>query len=96
MVTYYKEGEIHGQDKPFELTTGKATRDKRDKVDCPLNDQERKDLNEIKDILGIDMDATALKFCFDIGRKVLLQQVGSENLRYIASGRRTPKYQKKT
>ena len=86
--TYYQGGELHGQDKPFELTTGKATRDKRDKVDCSLNDQERAMLNEVKTALRLDGDSTTLKLCLEIARNVLISTFGKETLQYLTDARR--------
>lgn len=53
-----------GQSKPFERTHLKSENE-RDFVNVPLNEEERKQLNELKSMFRCPKDATAIKKCIE-------------------------------
>ena len=59
-----------------------------DIVSIRLNEQERAELREIKDMLRLDADGTAFKFCVTIAKNVLQSVLGKELVRFLTSPRR--------
>lgn len=85
MTTYYENGEIHGQDKPFQVTHGKT---EKDSVDIRLNVEERAQLDKFMDLTNIPFEGTAYKIALDIALNVLHNTLGSANLQYLFSQKR--------
>lgn len=75
-----------GQSKPFEKRYAGESKD--DKVDTRLNAQERLMLNELKEMLRLDADSTALKTGMEIAHNVLQGTFGKPLLAYLCSPRR--------
>lgn len=74
-----------GQSKPFERRHAET---KGDFVNVRLNEKERQELTELKQMLRLDTNSTALKFALRIAQNVLQCTFGKEMVKFIASPRR--------
>ncbi|MBI4140394.1 hypothetical protein HY485_01010 [Candidatus Woesearchaeota archaeon] len=59
-----------------------------DIITLRLNDEERAQLNDVKETLQLDADGTALKIALDVAQNVILGTVGKKTMQYLCSQRR--------
>lgn len=75
------EGNI--QKAPFRKYNLEEDFTKKDVFSVRVNKEERAIIEDIKEMLDIKSDSTALKFAAEVGRNVLLNTFGKDRLRYL-------------
>lgn len=75
---------------PFTTTRTEEERaqDKTETISLKLNQEEREQLEELKELLDIGPDAPSIKMLMGIGRRVLLSHFSVSDLQYLVSLKR--------
>lgn len=70
---------------------GDPKKSKQDKVQVTLNPEERKILEELKELIGCPFDSRVLKMGLRPLKNILLSQLGARSVRYLCDERRRRK-----